>query len=80
MPDPALSFYVAYHFMTELLFITGCLHFVIIPLTVDSGIFSSKEISWMLIAKVAIYHGTTLEFTELLRVTHSFTNVCRSSV
>jgi len=33
-----------------------------------------------LLAQVATYHGTTLEFTELLRVTHSFTNVCRSDV
>ncbi|CAI9572042.1 unnamed protein product, partial [Staurois parvus] len=33
-----------------------------------------------LIAQVATYHSTTLEFTELLRVTHSFTNVCRNSL
>ncbi|CAI9615680.1 unnamed protein product, partial [Staurois parvus] len=33
-----------------------------------------------LIAQVGTYHGTTLEFTELLRVTYSFTIVCRSSV
>ncbi|CAI9566137.1 unnamed protein product [Staurois parvus] len=26
-----------------------------------------------LIAQVPIYYGTTLEFTELLRATHSFT-------
>ncbi|CAI9576701.1 unnamed protein product, partial [Staurois parvus] len=31
-----------------------------------------------LIAEVATYHGTTLYFTELLRATHSLTNVCRS--
>ncbi|CAI9544220.1 unnamed protein product [Staurois parvus] len=29
------------------------------------------------IAQVATYHSTTLEFTELLRATHSFTDVCR---
>ena len=29
---------------------------------------------------MATYHGTTLEFTELLRATHSFTDVCRSSL
>ncbi|CAI9602449.1 unnamed protein product, partial [Staurois parvus] len=33
-----------------------------------------------LIAQVTTYHGTTLEFTELLRGTNSFTNVCRSSL
>ncbi|CAI9616399.1 unnamed protein product [Staurois parvus] len=33
-----------------------------------------------LIAQVTTYHGTTLEFTELLRASHSFTNVCRSSL
>ncbi|CAI9616025.1 unnamed protein product [Staurois parvus] len=33
-----------------------------------------------LIAQVATFHCTTLEFTELLRATHSFTNVCRSSL
>ncbi|CAI9572041.1 unnamed protein product [Staurois parvus] len=33
-----------------------------------------------LIAQVATYHGTMFEFTELLRATHSFTNVCRSSL
>ena len=32
-----------------------------------------------LVAQVASYHSTTLEFTELLRATHSFTNVCRNS-
>uniref|UniRef100_A0A3B4CVS3 RING-type domain-containing protein n=1 Tax=Pygocentrus nattereri TaxID=42514 RepID=A0A3B4CVS3_PYGNA len=32
------------------------------------------------ISEVASDHGTTLEFTELLRETHSFTNVCRSSL
>ncbi|CAI9563045.1 unnamed protein product, partial [Staurois parvus] len=45
--DPTLSFYVAYHFVAELLLFPSCFHFVIIPLTVDGGIFSSKEISWM---------------------------------
>ncbi|CAI9604568.1 unnamed protein product [Staurois parvus] len=33
-----------------------------------------------LIAQMATYHGTRFESTELLRVTHSFTNVCRSSL
>ncbi|CAI9588056.1 unnamed protein product [Staurois parvus] len=33
-----------------------------------------------LIAQVATYHDTPLEFIELLRATHSFTNVCRSSL
>ncbi|CAI9567970.1 unnamed protein product, partial [Staurois parvus] len=47
----------------------------------DSSLFSSKE-NFMdgLIAQVATYHGTRLEFTELLRAIHSFTNVCRSSL
>ncbi|CAI9615539.1 unnamed protein product [Staurois parvus] len=31
-------------------------------------------------AQVATYHSTTLEFTELLRVTHFFTNICRSNL
>ena len=48
-------------------------HFVMIPLTVVCGIFRNKEIS-----QVASYHSTMLEFTELLRATHSFTNVCRT--
>ncbi|CAI9559776.1 unnamed protein product [Staurois parvus] len=77
--DHALSFYMACHFVAELLLFPSCFHFVIIPLIVDRGKFSSKEISWMdLFAQGATYHGTTLEFTELLRETHSFTNVCRS--
>lgn len=33
-----------------------------------------------LIAQLASYHFATLEFTELLRATQSFTNVCRSSL
>ncbi|CAI9562844.1 unnamed protein product, partial [Staurois parvus] len=33
-----------------------------------------------LIAQVTTYHSTTLEFTQLLRATRSFTNVCRSSL
>ncbi|CAI9615368.1 unnamed protein product, partial [Staurois parvus] len=36
---------MAYHFVAELLFVPSCFHFVIIPLTVGRGIFSSKEIS-----------------------------------
>jgi len=32
------------------------------------------------LAQVASYHGNTLEFTELLCATHSFINVCRSSL
>ncbi|CAI9613314.1 unnamed protein product, partial [Staurois parvus] len=32
-------------------------------------------LSWWIIAQVTTYHGSTLEFTELLRATHSFTNV-----
>ncbi|CAI9554832.1 unnamed protein product [Staurois parvus] len=27
--------------------VASCFHFVIIPLTVDRGIFNSKKISWM---------------------------------
>ncbi|CAI9599509.1 unnamed protein product [Staurois parvus] len=42
-----MSFYVAYHFVAELLFLPNCFHFVIIPLTVDRGISSRKEISRM---------------------------------
>ncbi|CAI9622772.1 unnamed protein product [Staurois parvus] len=41
-----LSFYVAYHFMAELLLFPVA-STVTIPLKVDRGIFSSKEISWM---------------------------------
>ncbi|CAI9532383.1 unnamed protein product [Staurois parvus] len=33
-----------------------------------------------LTAQVATYHSTTFEFTDLLRATHSFTNVYRSSL
>ncbi|CAI9575987.1 unnamed protein product, partial [Staurois parvus] len=44
--DPALSLYVAYHFVAELLNVHICFHYVI-PLTVDCGIFNSKEMSWM---------------------------------
>jgi len=33
-----------------------------------------------LVALVASYHSTMLEFTEILRATHSFTNVCRSNL
>ena len=44
---------------------------LIIPLTVDCGIFRSVQ--------VASYHRTTLEITELLRATHSFIKVCRNS-
>ena len=33
-----------------------------------------------LIAQVATGHGTMLAFTDFLRVTHSFTDVCRSSL
>lgn len=31
-------------------------------------------------AQVASYHGTILEFTQLLRATRSLTNVCRSAL
>ncbi|CAI9539751.1 unnamed protein product, partial [Staurois parvus] len=44
---PTLLFYVAYHFMAELLLFPVASTFVIIPVTVDCGIFSGKEISWM---------------------------------
>ena len=44
--DPAPSFYVAYHFLAELL-TPNRFHFVIIPLTVDCWIFRSEEISWL---------------------------------
>ena len=37
----------------------------------------SREVSAGQLGVQCNYHGTTLEFTELLRVTHSFTNVCR---
>ncbi|CAI9613169.1 unnamed protein product [Staurois parvus] len=61
--------------------VPSCFYFVITPLTVDRGIFFSKEISRMaFFALVATYNSTTLEFTELLRATYSFTNVCRSSL
>ena len=33
-----------------------------------------------LVAQLASYHSTMLEFTELLRATHSFKNVCRNSL
>uniref|UniRef100_A0A8C5R0U7 Uncharacterized protein n=1 Tax=Leptobrachium leishanense TaxID=445787 RepID=A0A8C5R0U7_9ANUR len=32
------------------------------------------------VAQVASYHSSTLEFTELLRATHFFTNVCKNSL
>lgn len=50
--------------------------FVIIPLSVDCGIFS-KEIS---AGQVASYPGSSLEFAELLKGIHSFTNVRRSTL
>ncbi|CAI9621442.1 unnamed protein product [Staurois parvus] len=53
-------------------FCSQLLHIVIIPLTVDCGIFSRHR--WQAIT----VPGTMLEFTELLRATHSFTNVCKS--
>ncbi|CAI9561962.1 unnamed protein product, partial [Staurois parvus] len=46
--------------------------------TTNCGIFSSKEISWMDL--LHRWQPITLEFTELLTATHSFTNVCRSSL
>ena len=57
-------------------------HFVIIPLTVDYGILYVERGNFTtgFVAQVASYHSTMLEFTELLRVTHSFTNVCRNSL
>ncbi|CAI9615563.1 unnamed protein product, partial [Staurois parvus] len=42
--NPALSFYVAYHLVAV---VPSCFHFVIIPLTVERGIFSSQEMSRM---------------------------------
>ncbi|CAI9548419.1 unnamed protein product, partial [Staurois parvus] len=57
----------------------SCFHFVIRPLTVDRGIFSSKEISRMdLLHRWQPITVPSIEFTELLRATYSFTNVCRS--
>lgn len=51
------------------------------PLTVDCAIFSSEEILRLhLLHQVASYHRTILRFTEPLRATHTFTNVCRSSL
>ncbi|CAI9583740.1 unnamed protein product [Staurois parvus] len=58
--------------------VISCFHFVIIPPTVNRGIFSSKKISQMDL--LHRWQPTTLEFTELLRATHYFTNVCRSSL
>ncbi|CAI9558334.1 unnamed protein product [Staurois parvus] len=55
--------------------VPSCFHFVIIPLTVGCGIFISKEISRMdLLHRWQPITSTTLEFTELLKATHSFTN------
>lgn len=34
----------------------------------------------VLVAQMASYHGITLEFTKLLRATHSVANVCKSSL
>lgn len=45
-------------------------HFVIIPVIVYCGMFSSDEFKWL---DTVTYHGTRWEFTVLLRVTHSFT-------
>ncbi|CAI9619714.1 unnamed protein product [Staurois parvus] len=36
---------MAYNFVVAV--VPSCFHFVTIPLTVDCGIFSSNEISWM---------------------------------
>ncbi|CAI9603982.1 unnamed protein product, partial [Staurois parvus] len=43
----ALSLYVNYHLVAKFPVVPSCFHFVIIPLTVDREIFSSKESSWM---------------------------------
>ncbi|CAI9608557.1 unnamed protein product [Staurois parvus] len=40
----------------------------------------ARKFHRLLIAQVETYHGTMLEFTEILRATHSFTYVCRSSL
>ncbi|CAI9604570.1 unnamed protein product [Staurois parvus] len=49
-----------------------------IPLTVEYLL--ARKFTDGLIAQVEPYHSITLEFTELLRATHSFSNVCRSSL
>ncbi|CAI9531808.1 unnamed protein product, partial [Staurois parvus] len=71
---------MAYHLVAELLFPVASTLFLI-PLTVERGIFSSQEQchGWTYSPQWRPpNHRTTLGVTELLRATHSFTNVCRS--
>lgn len=51
-------------------------YFVMKLLTVDCGIFSRGDnLMTGLIALLASYHDTMLEFTRILGATYSFTNV-----
>lgn len=65
--ESAVSFYMVVSLWSS------CFHFVIIPPTVRNGIFSSEKLP-----RLATDDSTMLEFTELLRKTHSFINIYRS--
>lgn len=51
---------MAYYSVDEMLTLPIASTFFLIPLTADSGKFKCEEI--LLVAQVASYHGTTLEF------------------
>ena len=65
------------HFVEELLWFLNGSTYAIIPLTVDRGIYIEGKKCHKLtgLAMVTSYYSTTLEFRELFRTTHSFTNV-----
>ena len=83
---PQHSLNPLYHFTWPTTLWLSCCHSQSLPLcynTTDSRLWNIYE--WGnsmtgLVAQVASYHSTTLEFTGLLRVTFSSTNVCRNSL
>ena len=64
------------HFMWHTMWHTIRFHFVITALIVDCGIFRSEEISQLDL--LHRWHPITVPWWNSLRVTHSFTTVCRN--
>lgn len=65
------------HFVAELLWCQ--LHFCFAVIALRTRRLSQEvgNVTNGLVATVASYYSTTLEFTELFRMTHSFTNMCK---
>lgn len=73
----SFSLYFCMYFNYLVAVISKRFHILLKQLTVDCGIFWREELSWQdFVAQVASHHSSTLESTELLWVTHSFTPKC----